>query len=258
MVGSLQRTYIVHVPPSYTGGKPVPVVIDFHPLGGSGQSQKAATSWGSVADQHGFIMVWPDGVGSSWNVGRCCDPAQSQGVDDVAFTRAIISQLTKEACIDEKRVYASGCSNGGGMAYKVACDAADLIAAVAPVDFDCITNASNDPSCDMCNPARPISEIQFRGTSDFAVPYAGGDTPVVPGLMFPGAQQNFMTWGKLNMCTGSPQALANHSACQAFPMCAGGVETTLCTVQNGTHCGNYDSFDIVDIAWERMSAFSLP
>jgi poly(3-hydroxybutyrate) depolymerase len=61
----------------------------------------------------GFIMVWPNGVGNSWNVGRCCGIAQSHGVDDVAFTRAIISNLLTNACIDPKRVYASGCSNGG-------------------------------------------------------------------------------------------------------------------------------------------------
>src|SRR5262249_5723606 len=143
MVGGMSRTFIRQIPTGYTGKMPLPLVIDFHPLGGSGQSQKASTQWGSLADQKGFIMVWPDGVGSSWNVGRCCDPAQSQHVDDVAFTRAIIAQLGKEACIDPKRVYASGCSNGGGMAYKVACDAADVIAAVAPVDFDCISSASN-------------------------------------------------------------------------------------------------------------------
>src|SRR5262249_27734353 len=107
-------------------------------------------------------------------------------------------------------------------------------------------------------PARPISEIQFRGTSDFAVPYDGGDTPVVAGLMFPGAQQNFTAWGQLNMCTGTPTALADNSACQRCPTCAGGVETVLCTVQNGTHCGNYASFGIVDLAWQQMSKFSLP
>src|SRR5207344_1986813 len=103
----------------------------------------------------------------------------------------IIKQLQADACIDSKRVYASGCSNGGGMSYKLACDAADIIAAVAPVDFDCITGPMDSPSCGMCNPVRPITEIQFRGTSDTAVPYNGGKTPVVSGLIFPGAPTNF-------------------------------------------------------------------
>ena len=258
MVGGLSRTFIVHVPPGYTGRAPVPVVIDFHPLGGSGSQQRNATGWASVADAQGIIMVWPNGVGNSWNVGRCCANAQSQAVDDVAFTRAIITTLRNEACVDAKRIYASGCSNGGGMAYRLACDAADVIAAVAPVDFDCITGPTNNPSCASCSPSRPISEIQFRATNDSAVPYNGGNTPVVQGLAFPGALANFTTWGGLNMCTGSPQPLPGHSACQAYPMCGGDVDTALCTVQNGTHCGNYSSFGIVNIAWELFQQSTLP
>ena len=66
---------------------------------------------------------FPNGVGNSWNIGRCCSTAQTQNVDDVGFVRAIIKQLQTDACIDPRRVYASGCSNGGGMSYKLACDA---------------------------------------------------------------------------------------------------------------------------------------
>jgi len=255
-VGSLTRTFLRHIPSGYTGKSPVPVVIDFHPLGGTGSGQKSATTWGSVADTNGFIMVWPDGVGNSWNVGRCCSTAQSENVDDVAFTRAIITTLQKEACIDSKRIYASGCSNGGGMAFKVACDAADVIAAVAPVDFDCVTGAAANPSCGSCKPARPISEIQFRGTSDTAVPYGGGSGP--RGTMFPGAEENFSEWGAINTCTGDPQPVAYHDGCEAYPMCGGGVQTVLCTVKNGTHCGNYQSFGIVNIAWSMFQKQALP
>ena len=60
------------------------------------------------------------------------------------------------------------------------------------------------------------------------------------------------------MCTGTPQALAGHSACQAYPMCGGNVDTVLCTAQNGTHCGNYASLGIINIAWEMFQKESLP
>jgi polyhydroxybutyrate depolymerase len=256
MVGGMARTFVRHVPPGYTGKTPVPVVIDFHPLGGTGSSWKGSTNWGSVADKQGFIMIWPDGVGNSWNVGRCCSTAQSQNVDDVAFTKAIVATLEKEACIDPKRVYATGCSNGGGMAFKIACDAADVIAAVAPVDFDCVTGDTVNPSCANCAPARPISEMQFRGTSDAEVPYDGGSGP--RGTMFPGAEENFSEWKGIDMCTGSAASLPDHSACQAYTSCAGGVEAILCSVQNGMHCGNYQSFDIVNIAWQMFQTQALP
>lgn len=73
-----------------------------------------------------------------------------------------------------------------------------------------------------------------------------------------GALENFAEWGQINACTGAPQPLPNHSACQAYPMCGGGAQTALCTVQNGTHCGNYQSFKIVDIARETFQQHSLP
>jgi polyhydroxybutyrate depolymerase len=259
MVAGRSRTFVRHIPPGYTGRTPVPVVIDFHPLGGTGASWKGSTGWGALADREGFIMIWPDGVSNSWNAGRCCRTAFEQNIDDVGFTRAMISALARDACIDSKRVYASGCSNGGGMAFKVACDAADVIAAVAPVDFDCVTSeAVNDRTCGArCAPSRPISEIQFRGTADTAVPYEGG---LRPGgtTTFPGAEETFMSFGSINMCTGAPAALPGHPACQAYPMCGGDVDTVLCTVQNGTHCGSYQSFGIVNIAWEILRAKALP
>lgn len=256
-VGSAMRTFVVHVPASYDGATLLPVVIDFHPLGGTGSSWRGSTGWQEVADREGFIMVWPDGVGNSWNVGRCCSTARTQGIDDVAFTRAIISMLTERGCIDARRVYATGCSNGGGMAYRVACEAADVVAAVAPVDFDCVFGPDETSSCGSCNPSRPISAVQFRATNDTAVPYTGGPGPRGE-VVFPGAASNFEDWANINQCDGSPSTWANNASCATYPACASGVETTLCTVQNGSHCGNYGTFSIADLAWQRLSATLLP
>jgi polyhydroxybutyrate depolymerase len=197
-------------------------------------------------------------------VGRCCSPAsgwpnsRANDVDDVGFVRAIINQLKTDACIDSKRVYATGCSNGGGMSYKVACEAADVIAAVAPVDFDCVVGPDNMPSCGGCNPARPISETQFRATGDSAVNYNGGMAPIPPQMRFPGAKQNFSDWAGIDMCTGSPETLANHAACQTYTSCSGGSQVTLCTQQGGSHCGNYSTLGIVNIAWEMFQKSALP
>jgi polyhydroxybutyrate depolymerase len=258
MVGGAVRTFVRYVPNGYTGDSPAPVVIDFHPLGGSGASWKGSTGWAELADREGIILIWPDGIANSWNAGRCCRTALEQNVDDVGFTRAIIESLQNEACIDAKRVYATGCSNGGGMAFRVACDAADVVAAVAPVDFDCVRNAdANEPSCGQCSPARPITEIQFRGTSDSAVPYDGGMRQGGT-TTFPGAQQNFAAWGQLNACTGSPEPLPGHPSCEKYPTCGAGTTTALCTVEGGMHCGSYGSFDIAEVAWEILKMSALP
>lgn len=175
-VGGMMRTFVQHVPPANATPMPMPVVIDFHGKGGSGARQANASGWGKLADEKGFIVIWPDGVGNTWNAGRCCGST----ADDVAFVRAILAMIEARFCIDPKRVYATGCSAGGAMTYKLACDAADIIAAVAPVDFDCAYSADNTgatPSCGGCSPARPIPEMQFRGTADSMAVFEGGIRP---------------------------------------------------------------------------------
>ena len=150
-------------------------------------------------------------------------------------------QLQSQGCIDSKRIHSTGCSNGGAMSYMLACNAADVIASVAPVDFDCVVGGR----CGQCMPGRPITVVQFRATNDSAVPYSG-------------AMPNFTTWGTINMCSGAATTLPNNSSCQTYPMCGGGEETILCTVQNGTHCGNYRSFMIPQVAWPILRAHPLP
>jgi polyhydroxybutyrate depolymerase len=241
-VAGVQRSFLIHAPPAYDGATRLPVVFDFHGLGGNSNQQKNLSRWDDVGDAEGFITVYPQGIENSWNAGLCC----SDG-DDVTFVRQIISTLASDTCIDTRRIFASGCSNGGGMSYKLACEAADVIAAVAPVDFDCVDGAG----CGDCAPERPITVVQFRGTNDQLVPY-GGNGP------FAGAQANLATWSEINECTGEPAALAESTGCEAPATCGADVQTILCTVQNGTHCGSYGSFDIANVAWRVLVNQALP
>jgi len=170
----------------------------------------------------------------------------------------MIGALQAETCVDPRRIFASGCSNGGGMSYKLACEAADVIAAIAPVDFDCVVGENNVPSCGGCDPGRPITEVQFRATNDALVAYEGGPAPIPQGMDFPGAEANLADWGQINQCTGAPQPVADNTSCRTFPSCGAGVETTLCTQQGGSHCGNYQSLDIVNVAWQAFLRSPLP
>ena len=190
-VGDFTYPVNIHVPDSYDGVARMPVVFDFHGLGGNEDQMQRLSGWAATGDREGFITVFPGGPDNGWNAGGCCTDTPT----DVEFVREFIAYLDTEGCIDTKRVYASGCSNGGAMSYRLACEAADVIAAVAPVDFDCVVGGR----CGSCTPARPITEIQFRGTNDSAVPYSG-------------AEPNFTTWGEINMCSGSPEALPENSS----------------------------------------------
>jgi polyhydroxybutyrate depolymerase len=244
MMDGVQRSFLVHAPPSYDGTTPVPVVLDFHGLGGNSNQQRNLTRWDDVADAQGFISVYPQGIENAWNAGGCCG---NTGSDDIAFVRAIIQTLSEDACIDTRRVFASGCSNGGGMSYRLACEAADVIAAVAPVDFDCVLGQG----CGDCAPSRPITVVQFRGTADQLVDYEGQGA-------FVGAQANLATWGEINECTDSAAALEQNDSCEGFAACGDSAQTILCTVEGGTHCGSYGSFMIAEVAWGVLSNQTLP
>jgi polyhydroxybutyrate depolymerase len=228
-VGTMTRTYVLHIPPAYDGRKPVPLILDFHGIGSSGASELSSSPYPTVTDPEGVIMAFPDGmkgpIGTAWNVGPCC----VADVDDVGFARALVADIQETTCIDPDRVYAVGVLTGGGMANYLACQAADVFAAVAPAAFDLLQENVGD-----CNPSRPITVISFRGTADTRVPYAGGASSLVPGMpiTFLGAQATFEQWAQIDECTGSPSQEDSHG-CSTYADCQDGVEVILCTKQGG-------------------------
>lgn len=246
--GGVARTFILHVPASYTGKTPVPLVLDFHGLGSSGSAQKGLSGYRALSDSEGFIVAWPNGTENAWNIGKCC--TSSPDVDDLGFAKAIVADIQGRACVDPKRVYADGYSMGGGMSHFLACNAADVFAAVAPSAFDLLA-ADEEP----CMPARPISVISFRGTNDPIVPYEGGASMPPNGLNvtihFQGAENTLKTWSQLNGCTGTPMAGA--SGCQTYTQCKEGTEVALCTKQGGSH----DPGD-AKLGWEFMKKHPMP
>lgn len=246
-VGGQRREFIVNVPNSYTGDEAVPLLLDFHPLSADADYQFNNSGTRSLAEIEGFISVYPDGIDNAWNIGPCC--TESRSVDDLGFARAVIDKMQEDACIDDKRIYATGYSNGGGMAYKLACDAADKIAAVAPAAFDLIEEMS-------CNPSRPIAVYSSRGRFDFIVPYDGGESTPPTGyrldpIHFLGAEGTFEAWSDINQCVGSPQSIGN--SCEAYQNCAGDSEVVLCTERFGGH----SAWDATD-SWEFLKDQRLP
>jgi len=248
-IGSATRNYVLHVPSGYDGKKAVPLVIDFHGLGGSGPNERTSSPYPAQTDPDGVIMAFPTGLsgpsGAAWNVGPCC----VKDTDDVAFAKALVTEVETLACIDPKRVYAVGFSMGGGMSHYLACHASDVFAAVAPAAFDLLKENVDD-----CKPARPVSVVSFRSTSDPIVPYAGGASSVVSGMpiTFLGAKATFAKWAELNQCTGAASA-EDAQGCASYSSCKDGVDVVLCTKQGGSHeAGN------AKVAWPILKKHTLP
>jgi polyhydroxybutyrate depolymerase len=247
-VGSVSRSFVLHVPQSYEGTRPVPLIVDLHGLGSSAMNELQNSPYPAVTDAEGVVIAFPDGLkgplGSAWNLGPCC----VADVDDVGFIRALVAQVQNAACIDSRRVYAVGVLTGGGMVYDLACHTADIFAAVAPAAFDLLQESVDD-----CVPSRPITEISFRGTADPRVPYAGGPSSLVPGMpiTFLGARATFQRWAAINHCTGtaSPE---DGNGCSSYFSCDAGVEVTLCTKQGGR-----DEPGNASIAWPVLRRHTL-
>ena len=112
-----KREYIIHIPDDLPPAEDVPVVIALHPLNNTASSFESYTKFSDKADQEGFIVVYPQGIGNSWNAGGCCDPAASQDVDDIGFIDALIDTLIEEQPVDAEKVFLTGFSNGGILSY---------------------------------------------------------------------------------------------------------------------------------------------
>jgi polyhydroxybutyrate depolymerase len=174
-----QRSYLIHVPPR-RGGRPLPLLLAFHGGGGNAAGFRDYAGLDAVADREGFIVVYPNGTGPlrslllTFNAGNnCCGPAQRQQVDDVGFAAAVVEDVARRTAVDRRRVYATGHSNGAIMAYRLAAERADLVAAIVPV--------AGAMSLDRFAPSRPVPVLHIHSVDDPRALYAGGVGPPFPG-----------------------------------------------------------------------------
>jgi polyhydroxybutyrate depolymerase len=234
--GGRTRTCVVHVPPSYTGDRPVPLVLLLHGGGGNGAQAAAAYGMNPIADREGFVVAYPNGTSAglnllTWDAANCCSYAYEHHVDDVGFVAALLDELEREYAIDGRRIYVTGMSNGAMMTYRLGCQLADRIAAIAPVSG----SLEDDP----CVPAVPVPVIIFHGTDDQHVPYDGGygphqlyrhyDTPVSHAVSF---------WVRRDGCDPTPHTTTSASGnivTDTYSGGLGGSEVVLYTIRGGGH-----------------------
>jgi len=232
-----ERSYLLHIPPAYRSGKPLPLVIMLHGGGGNAENAARMTGLSSKADKEGFIVVYPNGTGQlksgllTWNAGHCCGYAFEKKVDDVGFIKTLIERLQRQFDIDSKRIYATGMSNGAMMAYQLGCKLSDMIAAIALI--------AGSFGVENCQPEFPLSVIIFHGTADEHVLYEGSkskksldkrervDRPVSYAVSF---------WVKHNDCSTIPQRQGKGNIIQeTYTGFRDGVEVVLYTIKGGGH-----------------------
>jgi polyhydroxybutyrate depolymerase len=249
--GGMQRSYRLHVPEGLDREMPAPLVLNYHGLTSNAAQQIAFSGLDAVADREGFIVAYPEGISRSFNAGACCSQLASppHEENDAQFARDLVADVSQKLCVDARRVYSTGMSNGGYMSEYNACLNADLFAAVAPVSALAFKQST-------CEPSRPIPMIAFNGTEDALVNYGN-------------ASSTIQDWLGRNGCEGEPERMAyGDSYCDHWSECDGGVEMTHCTLTGMGHCWPGTTFcpfgatntevNANEELWRFMSRFTLP
>ncbi|HEV6953438.1 MAG TPA: poly(3-hydroxybutyrate) depolymerase [Promicromonospora sp.] len=258
--GGRERTVQLHLPDGYRSDRPWPVVLVYHGRGNTGAGTEAFSGLDAlpaiVAYGNGVVGTG-DGERQAWEGA----PYSAPGVDDVAYTTDLLDTLEDELCVDTRRVYATGKSNGAGFTGILACELSDRITAIAPVAA--ALYGTGHPTCE---PERPVPVIEFHGTADATIPY-GGDTD--RGL--PAIVDWVGGWVERDDCLPRPRVeqTAHDVTTTRWRGCRAGADVTHVAVLGGGHTwpgedsysgGGYatHSIEAHEVMWEFLRDERLP
>ena len=215
------RSYIQYVPDGYDGMKPLPLVVDLHPYSVGASFAESSSGFKQLADSENYVYLAPSGMSNMWD---------SVGDTDTKFIRDLVNGVAAKGCIDLRRVYATGCSNGGAFSFLLMCNAEDIFAAVAPM---CGTAFFDLES--MCMLDRPVSLMLRLGKQDTLNCWEGEgmvlNAPNVPmGTRVQCAKTVQKMLSAKNHCKGQPKMMAQ---CEYLGDCDEGTEIAICNENTG-------------------------
>lgn len=264
------RTYVISLPSAYyeNDTQRFPLVLALHGTGGSAKQMERMYGLNEKAASTGFIILYPEGIQGdgilglrSWNAGRCCEDAMEKNVDDIGFISTLIDRMITDFKVDSKKVYVTGMSNGGMMAYRLACELSDKIAAIAAV--------SSTMMADACEPARAVPVLHIHSLLDTKVPYAGGIG--IGGYNFNSVDSTLSVWTTFGQCEATPERLDNGQfIITRWKDCKEGVSIESYVTYDGGHswpgAKDHPSWGDVpsayvnanDLIWDFFQRFELP
>ena len=258
------RPFELHVPGAYRPGTPAPLVVLLHGFRASGFEQEIYFRLTRESDRRGFLYALPNGTTDGdgrrfWNATSACCDFYGTGVDDSSYLRRVIAEVASSYSVDPRRVYLVGHSNGGFMAYRMACEHADVITAVVS-----LAGAMSDDAA-QCRPARPVSVLQIHGTADATVRFEGGQTV---GNPYPSVAITLADWRRFNGCEPTadtsipPKDLVSNlpgaeTTVRSYHTgCVGGTRVELWSIKDGAHIPAFtDNFAsaVVDFLYAQVS-----
>ncbi|HEY1829591.1 MAG TPA: PHB depolymerase family esterase [Acidimicrobiales bacterium] len=205
----LTRGYRLHVPPAAIYGQPLPLVLNLHGATQNGQLEEITSDMDANADMNGYLVAYPDGTRIakvltpdpiakqaqySWNAGMCCGLPVTKHIDDVGFLEKVIADIAARTPVNLRRVYMTGISNGGMMAYAMAAEASGHVAAIASV--------SGQVEIPTIHPTRSVPTMEFHSVNDPIALFNG--TPNKDPKLRLSVMEGIDQWVKADGCSSTP------------------------------------------------------
>jgi polyhydroxybutyrate depolymerase len=224
-----RRTYLLYVPKSYNAAVPTPLVISIHGYAEWPAHQMEISHWNQLADENGFIVVYPSGTQFPlrWRI-RGTPGDDVELMKDVNFISALIDKLSAKYNIDPMRIYANGLSNGGGMSFVLSCKLSERIAA-----FGSVSGAYLLPWNAFIS-SRPVPAIIFHGTADPIVPFQGGPSASF-NVPFPAIPEWVEALAKHYGCESAPETLLSMGAVSGIQYTHCAADVVFYTINGGGH-----------------------
>jgi polyhydroxybutyrate depolymerase len=237
-----ERPATLQVPTTYQPSQPLPLLVVLHGYSANGLVQEEYLRLPALIESERILIVAPDGTVDGagnhfWNATpACCDFGHTM-VDDAGYLRGLVADIRRNYNVDPHRIYLIGHSNGAYMAHRLACEAADEIAAIVSLAGSTAADASD------CNPSEPVSILDIHGDQDTSVLYAGEQSGEAS---YPSALETLARWQVYDRC--SPQLLTDpttfnldnsvpraETEIQRYEGCADGTGVELWTIRGGGH-----------------------
>jgi len=224
-----RREYLLHVPDSSDGAKAVPLVITLHGFAQWPANQAYVSQWDKLADEEGFIVVYPSGTSFPKRWRAAWDGNDPKSVEvEVQFFRDLIDQLSRDYAIDPERIFVNGLSNGAGMALRLACALPDRVAAIGGVAGAYLVDLGDCPG--------DVPGIFFHGKADPIVPFEGGPSKSF-AQPFPNIPTFVEDYARLNGCKPGGQVFLSQGNVvgSRYAGCDPGAEVVFYTIADGGH-----------------------
>lgn len=255
------RPVTLQVPASFDPDRSYPLLLVLHGWGGTSLLNQVYLGFTNAADTRDILVAAPDGTIDRdgkpfWNASDVCCDVYDTGVDDVGYLMTFVDDIRAAYPVDDQRIYVIGHSNGGFMAHRLACERADVFAAIMS-----LAGAAAFPDPASCVPSVPVSVLQVHGDADETVAYGGGES-------FPGAVASVERWASYDSCAGVLTSAGDldlekrldgaETMTASVTSCPAGFATDLWTIRGGAHNPVLDIPPFADLVWTWLDAHPKP